>query len=33
VIEKDLVKPSTVHQELRVLRRILNVAVGVDSCS
>ena len=26
-IERDLVKPSTVHQELRVLRRILNVAV------
>jgi integrase len=27
VIEKDVVKPSTVHQELRVLRRLLNVAV------
>jgi integrase len=26
-IEKGIVKPSTVHQELRVLRRILNVAV------
>jgi integrase len=26
-IERGLVKPSTVHQELRVLRRILNVAV------
>jgi integrase len=27
VIEKGLVKPSTVHQEFRVLRRMLNVAV------
>src|SRR3989442_13448293 len=27
MIEKGFVKPSTVHQELRVLRRILNVAV------
>ena len=27
VIEKDILKPSTVHQEFRVLRRILNVAV------
>ena len=27
VIEQGIVKPSTVHQELRVLRRILNVAV------
>ena len=27
VIEEGLVKPSTVHQELRVLRRMLNVAV------
>jgi integrase len=27
VIEKGVVKPSTVHQEFRVLRRILNVAV------
>jgi integrase len=27
VIEKGVVKPSTVHQELRVLRRMLNVAV------
>ena len=27
VIEKDRLKPATVHQELRVLRRMLNVAV------
>jgi integrase len=27
VIEKGVVKPSTVHQEFRVLRRVLNVAV------
>jgi integrase len=27
IVEKGLLKPSTVHQELRVLRRILNVAV------
>jgi len=27
VVEKGVVKPSTVHQELRVLRRMLNVAV------
>ena len=27
VVEKGVVKPSTVHQEFRVLRRILNVAV------
>lgn len=27
VIQKDLLKPSTVHQELRVLRRMLSVAV------
>lgn len=27
VIQKDLLKPATVHQELRVLRRMLNVAV------
>ena len=27
VIQKDRLKPSTVHQELRVLRRMLNVAV------
>jgi integrase len=27
VIPKDLLKPATVHQELRVLRRMLNVAV------
>src|SRR6266508_285097 len=27
VIEKGIVKPSTVHQEFRVLRRMLNVAV------
>jgi len=27
VIEKGVVKPSTVHQEFRVLRRMLNVAV------
>ena len=27
IIEKGVLKPSTVHQELRVLRRILNVAV------
>jgi integrase len=27
VIEKGVLKPSTVHQEFRVLRRILNVAV------
>jgi hypothetical protein len=27
VIEKGVLKPSTVHQELRVLRRLLNVAV------
>lgn len=26
-VEKNLVKPSTVHQEFRVLRRLLNVAV------
>ena len=26
-VERDLLKPSTVHQEFRVLRRILNVAV------
>lgn len=26
-VERGLVKPSTVHQELRVLRRVLNVAV------
>ncbi len=26
-VSKDLVKPSTVHQEFRVLRRMLNVAV------
>ena len=25
--ERNLVKPATVHQELRVLRRVLNVAV------
>jgi integrase len=27
VVEKGVVKPSTVHQEFRVLRRMLNVAV------
>jgi hypothetical protein len=27
VLEKQLLKPATVHQELRVLRRMLNVAV------
>ena len=27
VIQKDRLKPATVHQELRVLRRMLNVAV------
>ena len=27
IVERQVVKPSTVHQELRVLRRILNVAV------
>jgi site-specific recombinase XerD len=27
IIEKGVLKPSTVHQELRVLRRMLNVAV------
>ena len=27
IVEKGVLKPSTVHQELRVLRRILNVAV------
>ena len=27
VIEKDLLKATTVHQEFRVLRRMLNVAV------
>jgi integrase len=27
VIQKDRLKPATVHQELRVLRRVLNVAV------
>ena len=27
VIEEDRLKPATVHQELRVLRRMLNVAV------
>ena len=27
VIEKDRLKPATVHQELRVLRRMMNVAV------
>ena len=27
VVEKDRLKPATVHQELRVLRRMLNVAV------
>jgi integrase len=27
LIEKGVLKPSTVHQELRVLRRVLNVAV------
>lgn len=27
VIQKDLLKPATVHQELRVLRRMLSVAV------
>ena len=27
VVEKDELKPSTVHQEFRVLRRLLNVAV------
>ena len=27
VIEKNVIKPSTVHQEFRVLRRMLNVAV------
>jgi Phage integrase SAM-like domain len=27
VIQKDRLKPATVHQELRVLRRILNVAI------
>jgi integrase len=27
IVEKGIVKPSTVHQEFRVLRRILNVAV------
>jgi len=26
-IQKNLLKPATVHQELRILRRILNVAV------
>jgi integrase len=27
IVERGVLKPSTVHQELRVLRRILNVAV------
>jgi hypothetical protein len=27
VVEKGVVKATTVHQELRVLRRVLNVAV------
>lgn len=27
VVQKDRLKPATVHQELRVLRRMLNVAV------
>jgi integrase len=27
VVQKELLKPATVHQELRVLRRMLNVAV------
>ena len=27
VIEKDRLKPATVHQELRILRRMMNVAV------
>ena len=27
IVEKGLLKPSTVHQELRVLRRMLNLAV------
>jgi hypothetical protein len=27
IIEKDRLKPATVHQELRVLRRMMNVAV------
>lgn len=27
VLEKGLLKPSTVHQELRVLRRMMNIAV------
>jgi hypothetical protein len=27
IVEKGVLKPSTVHQELRVLRRILNLAV------
>jgi transcriptional regulator CtsR len=27
IVEHDVLKPSTVHQELRVLRRILNAAV------
>jgi len=27
IIEKGVLKPSTVHQELRVLRRMLNIAV------
>jgi hypothetical protein len=28
VVQHGRLKPATVHQELRVLRRILNVAVG-----
>jgi hypothetical protein len=27
IVEREVLKPSTVHQEFRVLRRILNVAV------
>ena len=31
-MEKGLLKATTVHQELRVLRRMLNVAVERNSC-
>ena len=31
MVQKDLLKPATVHQELRVLRRMLNVAVRKKS--
>ena len=31
-VERGVLKPSTVHQELRVLRRMLNVAVARSCC-